>query len=402
MKTPLISLIPFVLTACAAVPQHPTDAAAANGSSAATLIDLSGSGSVPLGTVAIDVDGTLPAQTSTDAKLAGRVSLSAAEPVRYSVDYALTPGDVLAHPAEGALSAGLTRIGTQSLGHSLDLQTPIVLGAPVAIRLRSESGDDWTTSGHYRRQQELAELSWAPRGTTLKLQWLGEAQATDASLGLGCDVVGSVQLPANGESAGPTRTLDLSGNYCNVLTEDSRFAPLDAHSWRVARVWRSEARESRLAVSMIDPVWEDGSGGSPDIAPSYQVALQMRQSAGAWGAAAGASVRDRGTWGLIDPLADSNDLDLDYATDATLTRRFGDALVSTTWARGSDPLWFLPDSGGSTNRFDVSLDFSRWAQDFMPYVAPRLGLSWNRWQTTSSLGTVTGDQALMLQFSMTL
>ena len=157
---------------------------------------------------------------------------------------------------------------------------------------------------------------------------------------------------------------------------------------------------------MIDPVWQDGNVGSPDIEPSYQLGLHTRQSYGAWIAAAGASVRDRGTWansGLIDSSADGSDFGVAYATDATLTRRFGDALVSTSWGYGADPLWFLPEgSSGNTNSLNVSLDFSRWARDFLPYMAPRLGLSWNRWVTQSSVGTVTGDRALMLQFSMTL
>jgi hypothetical protein len=95
-------------------------------------------------------------------------------------------------------------------------------------------------------------------------------------------------------------------------------------------------------------------------------------------------------------------LDLGYATDATLTRRLGAALVSTSWARGSAPLWFLPDAGDSTDRFDVSLDLSRWAQTLLPDMAPRVGVSWNWWETRSSLGTVTGDMALMLQLSMPL
>jgi hypothetical protein len=400
MRTQLISLISLALTACAAVPQQAAEATAGSAGRDTTLIDVSRSGSVPLGTVQIDVDGTLPAQESPAAKLAGRVSVSTAEPVRYSMDYALTPGDVLAHATAGT---GLTRIGTRSLGHTLDVQTPVVLGAPLALRLRSESGDDWTIAGRYHREQESAEVSWAPRGTALKLQWLGEPQAIDPTLALGCDIVGSVQLPAKPADSASTRMLDLSGNYCSVLTDDARFALLDAHRWRVARVWRSDTRESRLALSVIDPVWERGAA-SPDIAPSYQVKWQMRHDAGAWSAIAGASLRDRGTWSAgtpTDPLADGSDAGLAYATDATLTRRLGDALISTTWAHGANPLWFLPESG-STHRFDVSLDFSRWAQDFMPYVAPRLGLSFNRWETTSAGGIISSDQALMLQFSMTL
>src|SRR5262245_39211367 len=78
MKAPLISLIPLVLVGCATVPPHPRADGPANQKDAA-LIDLSHTGSMPLGTVAVDVDGTLPAQSSTDARLAGRVSLSATE-----------------------------------------------------------------------------------------------------------------------------------------------------------------------------------------------------------------------------------------------------------------------------------------------------------------------------------
>jgi hypothetical protein len=404
MKTPLISLISLILVGCAATPPHTPDAGAANGSPT-TLIDLSGGGTVPVGTVAVDLDGTLPAQASTDAKLAGRISLTATEPLRYSVDYALTPGDVLAHPTPEAATAGLTRIGSQAFGHSLELQTPTVLGAPVAVRLRSESVDDWTISGHNREQRALAALSWAPHGAALNMQWLDMAPAADPSLALGCGVLGSLQLPANGEAGGSTRALDVSGNYCKVLTDDSRFAALDAHTWRVTRVWRGEAQESSLALSMIAPVWKGATVESSDIEPSYQLGWQMRRSYRAWSAAAGASLRDRGTWNgaeLTGPLAETNALGLGYATDATLTRRFGDALVSTTWARGSNPLWFLPDSSGSTDRFDVSLDVSRWAQYLLPSMTPRLGLSWNRWETRSSLGSATGDRALMLQFAMTL
>jgi len=403
MKTPLISLIPFVLGACAATPSHPTrgESAAPNANSPTTLIDLSRSGSLPVGTVAVDVDGTLPAQASTDAKLAGRVSLSGAEPVRYSMDYSVSPGDVLAHPTQDTLNAGLTRIAAQSFGQSLELQTPTVVGAPVAIHLRSQTVNDWTTSGHNHQQQDLAELSWAPRGAALKLQWLDNAQAADPSLALGCEVLGSVQLPAGGGDGQSMHAVNLSGNYCNVLTTDTRFTALDARTWRVARVWHSQSRESRLAVSMIDPVWQQDNVGSPDIEPSYQLGLQMRQNYGAWIAVAGASVRDPGSWAAAG-LSNASDFSLNYATDATLTRRFGDALVSTTWGYGADPLWFLPDGSGNTNHVNVSLDFSRWAQDFLPYMAPRLGLSWNRWQSQSSLGTMTGDRALMLQFSMSL
>ena len=404
MKTPLISLIPLILAACAATPSRTQDAGAASGRSPTTLVDLSGSGSVPLGTVAVDLDGTLPAQASTDAKLAGRVSLSATEPLRYSMDYALSAGDVLAHPTQEAASAGLMRIGTQAFGHSLELQTPVVLGAPVAIRLRSESVDDWTISGHNRQQHAVADLRWAPRGAALNMQWLDMGQATDPSLALGCGVLGSLRLPANGEAGSSTRALDVSGNYCKVLTDDSRFAALDAHTWRVTRVWRAEAQESSLALSMIAPVWKGATVESSDIAPSYQLGWQMRRSHRAWSATAGASVRDRGTWTGAQPTypVETNELGLGYATDATLTRRFGDALVSTTWARGSDPLWFLPDSSGSTDRFDVSLDVSRWAQYLLPAMTPRLGLSWNRWETRSTAGSATGDRALLLQFAMTL
>jgi hypothetical protein len=407
MKLPLISLIPLIAVGCAAGPPQAMPGAAppSNGATAATLIDLSRSGSMPLGTVAVDVDGTLPAQASTDAKLAGRISLNPAEPVRYSVDYALSAGDVLAHPTQDALNAGLTRIATQSFGQNLELQTPTVVGAPVSIRLRTQTLDDWTISSASHVQQDAAELSWAPRSATLRLQWLDAGQAPDPSLALGCDVLGSLQLPAGGSNPQSTRALNLSGNYCNVLTDDSRYTALNARTWRVARVWRSEARESKVALSMIDPVWRDSNAGSPDIAPSYQLGLQMRQTYGAWIAAAGASVRDPGTWAaadLVDRSGNQSAFDLTYATDATLTRRFGDALISTTWGRGANPLWFLPEGSGDTNRLNVSLDFSRWAQDFLPYMAPRLGVSWDRWQTQSAGGTLTGDRALMLQFSMTL
>jgi hypothetical protein len=404
MRTPLIALLPLVLAACAAGPQRAARATEAPvPESDSTLIAVNGSGSMLLGTVALDVAGTLPAaEAPTNAKLAGRFSVSAAQPVRYQLDYSLTPGDVLAQPSRDVVSAGLARIGAQYFGHSLELEAPSVAGAPLAIRLRSESADDWTTSSHSRLQRELVEMSWAPLGATLGLQWFDAPQVLDPSLALGCRVRGHLDLPLEDEGAGYTRALGVAGQYCDVFTIDGRYASLDARTWRVARVWRGPERESQLLLSMIDPVWQDDVA-SPDIAPGYQLGVRTRRSYGAWSAAAGAYVRDAGAWALPAPTdADAGTFDLDYATDATLMRRLGDALLSTTWALGSDPLWFLPDGGDSTRRIDLSLDLSRWAQALMPDVTPRMGVSWNWWETRSSIGSVTGDTALMLQLSMSL
>ena len=401
MRAPPIILISLILAACASAPPRNASQAPRTPAPDATVIAVQGTSSLPVGEVAVDVAGKLPAAAATDAQLAGRVSLTPADPVRYRVDYSLSPGDVLAHPTPDAVSAGLTRIGAQSFGHSLELRSPEVAGAPLSVRLSSEFVDDWTTSSHSHVQRDVADLSWASQRATLDLQWREHAEPADPALALGCGVLGTMELPG-GAGGASTRALGLSGQWCDVLTDDDRYAALKAQAWGVSRVWRAAGQESRLMLSMIDPVWPTPVG-SPDIGPSYELGMKTQRSLGPWSAAARASVRDAGAWATASaPLAQPGILRFDYATDAMLTRRLGGTSVSTTWAHGADPLWFLPEGTQSTDRFGVSVDLSGWARGLMPVAAPRVGVSWNWWETQSAPGIVTGDTALMLQLSMSL
>jgi hypothetical protein len=402
MRAPPIVLISLMLTACASAPPRSANQAAPRAPADATVIAVQGSSSLRVGEVTLDVAGKLPADATTDAQLAGRVSLTPADPVRYHVDYALSPGDVLAHPTQGAVSAGLTRIGAQSFGHSLELHSPEVAGAPLSVRLSSMLVDDWTISSHSHAQRDVADLSWASQRAALDLQWRSDAAPADPALALGCGVLGTVELPG-GASDLSTRAVGLSGQWCDVVANDDRYTALKAQAWGVSRIWRAAGQESRIMLSMIDPVWT-APVGSPDITPSYELGVKTQRILGAWSAAAGASVRDAGAWitqsGALTPAGIL--LGLDYTTDATLTRRFGEANVSTTWARGADPLWFVPEGTQSTDRFGVSVDLSSWARGIMPAAAPRVGVSWNWWETQSESGTVSGDAALVLQVSMPL
>jgi hypothetical protein len=362
-----------------------------------------GRAAAPLvGAVALDVDGALPVpETPTSALLASSVRVGGDDhALTYRASYAIDSGDVLASNGN-AVANPPTRFGGQSLVQSVELRTPELAGAPLALHLSRESRDDWTVSGRSRQQHALADLSWSPAGAAVDLQWVDAQQGVDPALGLTCSMRGSVQVPMTAQTDG-TQTLRFSGRRCQVLTADSRYAALGAQTWKIARLWSAPDREGQVLLSVVDPLWLDGAG-TPPLAPSYELAVGLRRSYGPWSAAARASVRGRSDelQGLLDGPTWS-DGKFAYATDTSFTRRLAEASVSASWAHDADPLWFVPALGQHTDRFGVALDLSAWALTVMPAASPRLALSWNWWEAHSPAGDTSGDSVVMLQASLVL
>jgi hypothetical protein len=408
-RTLLTTLAALSLAACATAPSHPSDQRAAALPSAdghPNTLSVQHSASAPLvGPVQLNVDSTVPAPDKPQSKLlAGNVHMGdGTGPVRYDASYSFDPGDVLARSADLTAKPALWRFGGQSLTQSVAFQMPQLAGAPISFRLSSALRDDWTVTGSTHDQNDLADLSWAPRGALLNLQWLDEQHALDPSLSLACDLRGSVQLPASAQSTGASRQLRFSGGYCHVLTPDSRYSDLAAQTWRVSHAWTRPEHESQVSLSMIDPISQENVD-SLDPGPSYELGVRMSRSRGPWSAAAHAAVRGTDAIDVpatFDPMTSMSDARFRGTTDASLTRRLWDAALSASWAHGADPLWFVPQLGQSTNRFDLALDLSRWARVLLPDMTPKLGVSWNWWEARSPTGDVSGDNAVMLSISMT-
>ncbi|MCH9828491.1 MAG: hypothetical protein K0U79_12165 [Gammaproteobacteria bacterium] len=360
-----------------------------------------------VGPVSFSVASALPlVQRQADTWLASNLNVgSGSGPLSYSASYSLTPGDIVfADDIEYASLNKPQRFGGQHIGQSVRLQLPALAGAPLAIAVTHESDDFWTVNGDTQQQRQIADLSWKPRLAMVNLQWAGASSGLDSSLALDCELRGSVGVPTRSRP-NRSRAVRVSGRNCQVVSNDVRYDDLAAQTYGVAYTWARPQRESSVRLSAIDPMWRTNSM-QPDINPSYELGVSQSRTRGAWTAKALVAVRRATTWstpnlmdedGAILPMEGS---DTYFASNATITRRLPAVSVSATWARGADPLWFVPEIGQEADRFGLAVDFTRWAQTLAPGVNPTLAMSWNWTQARTRANQRTSDNALKLNLSV--
>ncbi len=339
-----------------------------------------------------------------DAWLASKFSVGLDdELLRYQASYSIEPGDLPAAGNPEAVNAGSpTRFGGQKLGQNIRLKLPQLAGAPLSLGFTTDFTNNWMLSGYTLAQREQANLEWSPGYATVDVQWAGAAAAIDPSVALDCDLQSTIRLPTHDGSV-HSEALRISGSDCIVSAEGTPYAGIEAQTWGFGYVWSQPQRESEALVSVIDPVWTHAFEYQ-ELDPSYELDLSHRRDFGSLSGKALVSVRQATVWGTADSLDPSgnyiNAIDTYWATNASLTWNLSEASLSATWAKGVDRLWFTPEIGRRSDRFELGLNLSRWIEDLIPDASPELAMNWN-WSEDYLPGErIDGNNSLQLNLAL--
>lgn len=360
---------------------------------ASSFLQLQVAGAMPL----FDVTGD-----DEDTVLASNVSLGAEELLQYEASYYLSAGDIVP-PGMQERSAGFSpsRVGSQRLGQNVNLRLPKLAGAPAALAVTSEFGNNWMVTDDTRLRREHADFSWSPGPATVNLQWISRAPALNTAKGLACTVQTTIRLPTR-ENAGHSGDIRFSGQECTVAAAGTPYAGIEARTWGLSYVWSRPQGRSSAELSVIDPAWSSAIEQS-DVEPGYELGFSHRRDFGTLSASALLSLRQSSLWQTAAAEnfgTHASTTETRWTTDASLTWKLPTASVSANWAQGVDPLWFTPDYGERGERFGLSLDLSRWLQEYVPGPAPQLAMNWNWSQLHLADDEYTGNNSLKLDVAL--
>jgi hypothetical protein len=352
----------------------------------------------------VDVGGGLPVRKRQgEPVLASRMALGGDDlPLHYRVSYVVEPGDVFAGASAPPGTFSPQHFGRQRIGHDAGARLPPMAGAPLRLRVTTESWERWSVDGTQSSQQrQLADLEWAPGPAKLNLQWAGGTAASDSQLALLCDVRGAMQVPLATAAAAPW--LRFTGRSCQLHSSHARYSAVSAETWGVAMGWNHGRVDSELLFTAVEPDWRETPEQQP-IDTGYELGLRHRLDHGDWTARAQVAMRRATAWDLAqgDALERARyaEADTHWVSSVSLARELSAFSVSAQWAQGADPMWFMPQIGQRSDRFDLRLDLSRLLASVAPESAPQLSMQyqWNqarfRNQAVSSDGLVSVKMAL--------
>lgn len=393
--TSLVALVALAnLSACATVQPQPDPGAAGAAATAS------------VGPVNMGLGGALPlVHTRTDPLLASRFGVGGSA-LNYNASYTVLPGDVFAEtgPPPGVAPPAPQQLGQQRVGQNLRLTLPPLAGAPVSLRLATETQERWTMTGSDTAQQrQLANLAWAPWRVNLNLQWDGGTAPADARFALGCDLRGTLRMPLHSAGALAPGAMQLSGRNCQLLGAGPRYSAVTADTWGMAFSWSRPDSETEFLLATIEPAWQS----APEqqlIDPAFEFAVRHQRDQGLWSARALVAMRVATEWDLAlqDELTGhyASGSESHWTATASLTRHLPSMSLSADWMHSADPMWFMPQVGQRSNRLNMRLDFSRAVASLMPEVTPQVAVHWNWAQSRSRTDAVAGDSMVRLNMAV--
>lgn len=309
---------------------------------------------------------------------------------RFSSSYRFSPGEILS--ATG--NRRPRQIARQVFRHDLGLVLDAFDGAPVDVRMHSETREAWTLDGHTRERRHGAELAWAPGIVRLDLQWSGHRDAVDAGNSLDCSWQGGLTVPGLAALDAGESALRVSGRDCEVLSPNVGVGPrqqLRAGTLAVSHAWTSDGLRHAFTVQRIAPYLTDAAHAEEEPAgfagghAAYEIAVEHSRRHEGWEASARASLRDMNA----------------VSTHATLRRELSLAVVTATWVHGANALWFLPAPDRAIgDRLDLGVDLTRMMRSLAPRLAPQLAMQWKWWRTREGSHDRAGDSLLALHLSI--
>ena len=376
----LISVAGAWLSACATAPvPDPAPAAAA-----------------ALEAINVDVDGGLPGRKGEgEPVLASRMALGGDKlPLHYRASYVVEPGDVFATAGIAPGTFSPQHFGRQRIGHDADARLPPVAGAPLRLRVTTESWERWSVDGTQSSQQrQLADLEWAPGPAKLNLQWAGGAAASDPNMALLCDVRGAMQVPLATAAAAPW--VRFTGRSCQLRSSNPHYSAVSAEAWGMALGWKQARGDTELLLTAVEPDWRDTPEQQP-IDTGYELGLHHRLEHGDWTARAQFAMRRATAWDLAQgdapEWARHADGDTHWVGSVSLARELSAVSLRAQWAQGADPMWFMPQIGQRSDRFDLRLDLSKLVAAVAPDVTPQLSMQyqWNQARARNHASTSDG------------
>jgi hypothetical protein len=352
--------------------------------------------------VEMELDGAVPvAQTRSDPLLAGRLGLGGEDlPLRFSARYLVEPGDVFAESPGAPGRAPPSQLARQRMGQDTVLRLPEFAGAPPTLKLSSEVVERWSVDGQRsgHRERQAGGLGWSRGLTKVKFEWADGAVAAEPGVALLCDLKGALQAPLNPYGADGSATIRMFGRSCRLQTSDDRYSEVQAQAWGMAVAWE----QTELVFSAIEPDW----GGTPEnqpIDPAYELRLRQRFKRGPWIAGTQIAMRQASAWDLAADDAAAGqfvaDKDAYWTASASMAHQWPATSLSANWSHGTDPMWFMPQIGQRSNRFDLRLDLSEAFTSPASGARPKVGVHWYWTEAITRANAVSSDSAMRIDMA---